>query len=93
MCHAAILEWVGQYDWVYFQVEAADVGDRGVIAVQVPGTDAGCWICQKQTWTTGEQRAHLHIHHKTILYIDIWASSPGGKVRVGVVCVCVSVRG
>lgn len=67
---------------MYFQVEAADVGDRGVIAVLVPGTDAGVADLLKQTWTTGEQRAHVHIHHKTILYIDIGASSPGRKVRV-----------
>lgn len=38
----------------------------------------------KQTWTTGEQQPHIHIYHKTstILYIDIWASSPGRKLRV-----------
>lgn len=38
----------------------------------------------KQTWITGEQQAHIHIHHKTstILYIDIWTSSPGRKLRV-----------
>ena len=37
----------------------------------------------KQTWTTGEQQAHIHIHHKTstILYIDIWTSSPGRKSK------------
>lgn len=37
----------------------------------------------KQTWTTGEQQVHIHIHHKTstILYIDIWTSSPGRKSK------------
>lgn len=43
------------------------------------------WVVDllKQTWTTGEQQAHIHIHHKTstILYIDIWTSSPGRRVK------------
>lgn len=37
----------------------------------------------KQTWTTDGQQAYIYIHHKTILYIDIWASSPGRILRVG----------
>lgn len=41
---------------------------------------------QKPTWTTGEQQAHVHVHHKTstiILYIDIWTLSPCGSEREG----------
>lgn len=49
------------------------------------GTRDQDWVVDllKQTWTTGEQQAHIHIHHKTstILYIDIWTSSPGRRVK------------
>lgn len=57
----------------------------------IPGSGSA-----KQTWTTGEQQAHVHIHHKTstILYIDIWTSSPGRKLRVkGVKDVSVCTKG
>lgn len=44
----------------------------------------------KQTWSTGEQQAHIHIHHKTstVLYTDIWTSSPGRNFRVKDFSVC-----
>lgn len=44
------------------------------------GVLLGSGTAKAKTWTTGEQQAHVHIHHKTstILYIDIWTSSPGG---------------
>lgn len=46
------------------------------------------WVVEplkRKTWTTGEQQAHVHIHHKTstILYINIWTSSPGGREGKG----------
>lgn len=54
--------------------------------VQGRGSRDQYWVVDllKQTWTTGEQQAHIHIHHKTstILYIDIWTSSPGRRLRV-----------
>ncbi len=63
------------------------VGEGGVAdSVRGRGSRDWCWVVDllKQTWTTGEQQAHIHIHHKTstILYIDIWTSSPGRKLRV-----------
>lgn len=45
------------------------------------GAILGSGTAKAKTWTTGEQQAHVHIHHKTstILYINIWTSSPGGR--------------
>lgn len=62
---------------------------RGLGLKEVPGTDTGT---AKRTWTIGEQQAHIHIHHKTstILYIDIWTSSPGRNLRVSGVKTSVS---
>lgn len=56
-------------------------GFAGAAGGKGGGAILGSGTAKAKTWTTGEQQAHVHIHHKTstILYINIWTSSPGGR--------------